>query len=171
MTKRLVVACLVTVAAGAPAQAPRPLAGIDFLLGRWTAGRGTVAETGGTSTGSSTFTREAGGQAMLRRDHTDLTDASGKPAGGFDQIMLIYADGPTIRADYADGAHVIHYAGATITPGRAVEFATAAGAPGPAFRLRYELTAPMTLSVAFAMAPPGGGAFRPIATGTLTRAP
>jgi hypothetical protein len=31
------------------------------------------------------------------------------------------------------------------------------------------LTQPDTLSVSFAMAPPGGAGFHPIATGTLTR--
>ena len=164
------VTLVAALAAAAPAQAPTaPLAGLDFLVGRWTAGRGSVADTGGTSTGSSTFTREAGGQALLRRDHTELATRDGKPAGEFDQIMLIYADGAAIRADYADGTHVIHYAGASVTAGHAVTFATAAGA-GPGFRLTYTLTAPTTLAVSFAMVPPGGGAPRPIATGTLVRA-
>jgi hypothetical protein len=74
--------------AQAPAMSPA-LAGAGFLLGAWSSGRGEVADTGGTATGSSTITAEAGGAVLLRRDHTDLYDKAGKPAGGFDQIMLI----------------------------------------------------------------------------------
>jgi hypothetical protein len=37
----------------------------------------------------------------------------------------------------------------------------------PVFRLRYELQAPGTLAVRFAMVPPGQTEFRPIAEGTL----
>jgi hypothetical protein len=147
-----------------------PLAGLSFLVGEWSSGKGVVADTGGTSTGSSRFSSEAGGAVLLRRDHTDLFDAAGKPAGGLDQIMMIYAEGGALRADYDDGTHVIHYASAVVTPGRSVEFDTAPGAPGPAFRLTYRLADPNALSVRFEVQPAGAAAYRPIATGKLFRA-
>jgi hypothetical protein len=127
-----------------------------------------VSDTGGTSKGASAFSLEAGGAAVLRRDHTDLFDAKGKPAGSFDQIMLIYPESGTLHADYIDGQHVIHYTSAAVTPGKSVVFSSADG-PGSVFRLSYELQAPEILGVSFSMKPPGQPAFLPIATGTLKR--
>lgn len=159
--------------APASAQPLKPgLAGLDFLLGRWTsAAPGAVADTGGSATGASTFTAEAGGQVILRRDHTELRDRAGSGAGGFDQLMMIWPEDGAVRADYADGTHLIHYVRAKVEPGRAVTFSSDAAAGGPAFRLGYRLSAPGVLAVSFGMVPPGGAPFRPIATGTLRKAP
>lgn len=145
------------------------LAGLSFLAGDWSSGRGKVAETGETSTGTSQFVVEANGAVLLRRDHTRLFDASGNPAGGFDQIMMIYSEGGAIHGDYADGSHIIHYASAAIDPGRAVIFTSAAQPGAPVFRLAYTLDNPKTLAVNFSMAPPGGGPFHAIAIGTLKK--
>ena len=170
----LVAAALVSgsPAAAAPPSALKPeLAGMGFLVGGWSAGRGQVADTGGASTGGSTFTAEAGGAALLRRDHTELFDKAGKPTGGFDQIMLIYPDAGAVHADYSDGTHVIHYASAQVEPGRSVTFLGAAQPGAPTFRLAYRLEGADHLRVEFSMAPPGASTFRPIATGVLTKAP
>ncbi|MBW8813673.1 MAG: hypothetical protein JF588_09630 [Caulobacterales bacterium] len=156
-------------AARRPAPALKPdLAPVSFLVGRWWSDDGKVAETGQASRGRSAFSVEAGGAALLRRDHTDLLDKAGEVSGGLDQVMLIYAEGGRLRADYTDGQHVIHYASAAVTPDKSVVFTTAPGA-GPAFRLAYELVDPKTLSVAFSMAAAGGSDFRPIASGTLRK--
>jgi len=98
-----------------------------------------------------------------------LFDRSGKPTGGFEQIMMIYPEGGTVRADYSDGAHVIHYVSGNVDAGKSVTFTSASSPTAPTFRLRYELTDPHTLTVAFQMAPPGSTAFHPIATGSLTK--
>lgn len=145
------------------------LAGLGFLVGDWSSGTGQVPDTGGAASGRSKITVEVGGSALLRRDHTELRDKAGEPAGGFDQIMLIYPEGGDVHADYSDGAHVIHYTSAVVTPGRSVVFSSAAAPGAPVFRLGYTLADPKTLAVAFAMAPPGRSDFHPIATGTLTR--
>ena len=145
------------------------IAPIGFLVGDWTSGAGKVADTGGTSTGSSRVTIEAGGGALLRRDHTELRDAAGKPAGGFEQVMLIYDEAGALHADYSDGTHVIHYRTATVTPGQAVVFTSAGPAGAPVFRLSYALDGPDRLTVDFAMAPPGQTEFHPIASGSLVR--
>jgi hypothetical protein len=173
LAKRLAVFVLATAAA-APAWAAdlQPaLAPIGFLVGDWTSGEGKVAETGGTARGSSLITAEAGGAVLLRRDHTDLFDAAGKPMGGFDQIMLIYPEAGSLHADYSDGQHVIHYVSAEVSPGRSVTFTSAAQAGAPVFRLTYALKTATTLTVAFAMEPPGQSVFHPIATGELRRRP
>ncbi|UAL10175.1 hypothetical protein [Caulobacter segnis] len=146
------------------------LRGLSFLVGGWKDAKGVVADTGGTSTGRSSFTAEAGGAVLLRRDHTELFDKTGKPSGGFDQIMMIYPEGDGLRADYSDGEHVIHYDRAEIDPGKAVTFTSVAQPGRPVFRLSYRLPPPDRLSVSFAMAPPGSATVQPIADGFFSRA-
>jgi hypothetical protein len=165
---------LIMAALGSPAMAQSPhlappLAPIGFMVGDWTGDDGKVAETGGTSRGTSVVTPEVGGAVLIRRDHTELQDAQGKPAGGFDQIMMIYPDGGTLHADYSDGQHVIHYTEAQIVPGRSVIFTSSATSGAPRFRLTYTVEGPKTLALDFAMSPPGQDAFRPIAQGHLHR--
>jgi hypothetical protein len=157
----------VTSAHADPALQPK-LAGLGFLVGDWSSGHGEVADTGGTASGSSKMTIEAGGGVLLRRDHTNLFDRAGKPAGGFNQIMMIYPEAGALHADYSDGAHVIHYVTAEVQPGHAVTFTSAVQPGAPVFRLAYELTSPDALIVTFGVIPPGG-AFQPIAVGTLRR--
>lgn len=145
------------------------LAPIAFLVGDWDSGEGKVAETGGSSKGGSIISVESDGSALLRRDHTELFDKAGRPAGGFHQTMLIYPDGNTLKADYVDGeGHAIHYLSADVVAGKSVTFLSGTG-QGPQFKLTYEMRAPDMLAVTFGMTPPGEGAFRPIATGTLKK--
>jgi hypothetical protein len=151
-----------------PALKP-PLQPIAFLVGNWDSGEGKVAETGGTSKGGSIISVESDGAALLRRDHTELFDKSGKPAGGFHQTMLIYPDGGTLKADYVDGeGHAIHYVSADVVAGKSVTFTGAPG-QGPVFKLTYELKSADQLSVTFGMTPPGATEFRSIASGTLKK--
>jgi hypothetical protein len=159
---------LMTCAGQATPQLAPGLADLSFLIGSWSSGAGTVADTGGTSRGSSVVTIEANGGALLRRDHTDLYAADGKPSGNFDQIMLIYGDAGAIHADYSDGDHVIHYTKAVIVRGTSAVFTTAAPAGAPNFRLSYALSG-VVLAVRFEMAPPGTDAFHLIASGTLRK--
>ncbi len=162
----LAIATLVQPATAAPLQPP--LAGLSFLLGTWRSGTGQVADTGGTARGVSAMTSEAGGAVLLRRDHTDLFDKTGKPQGGFDILMIVHAVPGGLAAAYFDGAHVIQYDKVTVVPGKSVVFATDPSPGAPTFRLAYALTAG-TLSVMFGMAPPGQAAFHPIASGTLLK--
>jgi hypothetical protein len=145
------------------------LAGVRFLVGHWSSDNGQVADTGGRSKGSSTITLEANGQALLRRDHTALLDAQGKPSSSFDQIMLIYPENGTLHADYTDGQHVIHYDTATIVAGKSVTFSSASRPGAPTFRLSYELQGTDTLAITFGMIPPGQAAFHLIARGTAKK--
>ena len=156
LIKLAALIAVVLLATTAHAQPKPALADLSFLIGKWSAGKGRVADTGGTSTGTSTIAPAAGGAVLLRRDHTSLFDAAGHPAGGFDQLMTIYTEGDAIHADYFDPAHVIHYTQAAVRPGRSVVFSTVAAPGVPVFRLTYKLTAPDTLAINFAMAPPPG---------------
>ncbi len=156
-------------ASAQPSHLRSELAGVAFLVGDWSGGRGTVADTGQTAKGSSVITAELGGALLLRRDHTQLFDADGKPAGGFDQIMMIYPEDGALRADYSDGSHVIHYGAAVVTAGRSVVFTSRPKPGAPTFKLSYELTSPGVLAVSFSMAPPGSKEFHPVASGVLTK--
>jgi hypothetical protein len=165
------ILCLLLSASPVSAQTALkpPLQPLAFLLGDWQGDDGKVAETGGTSKGGSQFTAASDGWAILRQDHTELFDKTGKPAGGFHQTMIVYPDGSALRADYVDGeGHAIHYLSASVVPGKSVVFSSGTGA-GPAFRLSYALQAPGVLTVTFGMTPPGEGAFHPIATGKLRK--
>lgn len=154
----------------APAKKLGPeLEPLGFLVGSWTAGQGTVSEADGTAAGRSTFSIEAGGGALLRRDHTTLKRSDGKRAGGMDQVMLIYPEGGGLKADYSDGARVIHYVSAQVTPGRSVVFRSAPQPGAPTFRLTYSAGAGDVLAVKFEMAAPGGTEFKPVAAGEMTR--
>jgi hypothetical protein len=167
----LTAALLAAPALAQPALKP-PLAGLGFLVGDWDSGEGKVADTGGTSRGVSHVTIEADGWSLLRRDRNEIAGPDGKPAGGFSQMMLIYPEAGTLHADYSDGeGHIIHYDKAEIVPGKSVVFTSPASAAAPGFRLTYTLKSPGDLGVDFGMLPPGGGAFHPIASGTLRRAP
>jgi hypothetical protein len=160
-------------ASAASAQTPSlkgGLQGLDFLIGHWSAPtKGKVAETGGSSTGESTFTPEVGGSVLLRKDHVSLYDAAGRATGGFDIMMMIYPESGGIHADYADGDHIIHYASASVVPGHAVTFVSASSPAAPTFKLSYVLSSPKVIDIDFSMAAPGSTDFHPIATGSMTR--
>lgn len=154
-----------------PAQAALsgPLKDIDFLVGQWKSEDGRVADTDQRSRGSSIISVEADGNALLRRDQTQILDRRGRPTTTFRQLMVIYPEGATLRADYQDGeGHVIHYTSAVVKPGKSVSFA-GVSVTGPTFVLTYELQTPNTVSVVFGIGTPGQ--VHPIATGTLVRRP
>ena len=167
----LFASLLLTTPAVAQTVGLRPgLADIGFLVGHWSSATpGKVVDSGETSIGQISFTPEVGGSVLLRKDHVILYDRSGKPAGGFDIMMMIYPEAGTLHADYSDGQHIIHYTSALVTPGQSVIFTSAASPGVPRFRLSYILLSPRTLDIEFSMAPPGDGAFHPIATGAAQR--
>jgi len=172
VTAALVSILLANSAFAAPAKKLGPeLEPLGFLVGTWTAGQGQVVDTVGAAAGRSAFSIEAGGGALLRRDHTSLKGPNGKRAGRLDQVMLIYPEGGGLRADYSDGGHVIHYASAEVTPGRSVVFRSAPQPDTPSFRLTYAAAPGDVLTVKFEMAAPGGADFKPLAEGQMTRRP
>jgi hypothetical protein len=125
-----------------------------------------VADTGGTSKGFTEITVEANGTALLSKGHTDLFDAKGAPVGQYFQILLIYPENGTLRGDYLDGVHVIHYTHAAMMPGKSVTLSSSPS-DGPVFQLTYKLQASDALEVTFGMIPPGQSTFQPIASGRL----
>jgi len=161
---------LATTAFAKTANLKPELAGIEFLVGHWTSlDQGKVAETGGTSTGVIYFTPEVGGSVLLRKDHVNLFDRSGRPSGSFDILMMIYPEAGALHADYSDGEHIIHYTAADVSPGHSVSFTSAASPQTPTFKLVCRLVKPKILEIEFSMAPPGSTEFHSIATGKAQR--
>jgi hypothetical protein len=140
---------------------------IGFLIGKWT-GEGK-SEGGNTDRGTSSIEPIVGGTALLRRDHNDVIDSKGKRVESFDQVMLIYAEAGTLRGDYTDGSHIIHYRSATVNPGVSVQFVTEMTPDAPAFRLTYSKMSPSILGVRFEMALPGTTEFHTVAEGQISK--
>jgi hypothetical protein len=146
-----------------PAMAP-----LEFLVGAWSGGEAHTAD-GSKLLGGFQFEAAAGGAALLRRDHSQTLDRGGRVVLTEDRVMLIYPEGDRLHADYVDGGHVIHYASATIEPGRSVRFVSTPGNGGPTFGLTYRKSGADSVSIRFEMAPPGQSAFQLIAEGVAER--
>jgi hypothetical protein len=120
--------------------------------------------------GVSTISVEADGRVLLRRESTAVFDKAGKRIQASGQVMVIYAEGPAVKADYMDGeGHVIHYGRADVVAGRSVEFTTVEVSGAPTFRLRYGALGDGRLKVVFTIRPPEQSSLQPIAVGALQR--
>lgn len=129
--------------------APNPFAALQFLLGEWEA----LSKPG--ESGWTTFTREAQGRVIMRRNHADYVAANGRPASTHDDLMVIYQDGTVLRADYFDNeGHIIRYTVQSSADGR-VTFVSEALANAPRYRLSYAKLLNGNVSGKFEIAPPG----------------
>jgi len=141
-------ALLTLACAALVAQAPDPFAPVRFLAGEWV-GEGQP----GQGSGGFTFAFELDGKAMVRRSTASYPAANGRPAVRHEDLMTVFAEGDRLKAFYLDNeGHVIRY---TVTQGDGVVFLSDDQA-GPRFRLTYKAKAADLVSVAFAIAPPGG---------------
>lgn len=144
---------LLTLLLASPtAAAPDPLATLDFLLGDWR------AESAGPkdASGSSAFTKELQGRAIVRTSFAAYPAAGGRPASRHDDLMVIHAaGGEALRADYYDSeGHAIRYAVSVPATGEAVFLSDSI--PGaPRYRLSYRLLPDGVLDGRFDVAPPG----------------
>lgn len=145
---------------------PSQITSIAFLIGAWSG----TSRVDGDLKDRSTISVQliAGGNALLLRNHDDVTDSQGKLQQSYDQVMLVYPEGGTVHAEFVDGAHTVHYRQAQIEPGRSVQFFLSANAKGtPAFRLTYTMTSVKTLSMKIETAE--ARAFRTISEHVVTR--
>lgn len=135
------------VARPAPPAALEPL---SFLLGEW-----VTTGAPGQGTGTASFARGLQDRVILR---TSFAEYPASPAGGpsrHDDILVIYAVGEGVRADYFDSeGHVIRYAVAVPSAGRAV-FLSDPLPKEPRYRLSYLQGQAGALRGEFAIAPAG----------------
>ena len=133
------------------------MAAVAFLIGTWDA-KTQGGSANAAVSGSYTFQLELGGHVLAR--HTANASCKG-PADykcEHNDLLYVYLDTPgqPLKAIYFDNeGHVIHYDVTTPEP-NAVFFVSPAGAPGPQFRLTYELKG-RTMLGRFQLRMPGQG--------------
>jgi hypothetical protein len=160
-----IAAAVLLAAPAAPAATP-DWSALSWLFGRWVAvGGGAEQGSGGFS-----FTPEAGGQVVARRNRADYPAQGGRPGEHHEDLMVIWREAGAPRAAYWDSeGHLIHYALAFPGPGEAVFVSD--DPAGPRFRLSYRRTAG-GLEGRFEVAPPDNrAAFAPYLAWTARRAP
>lgn len=92
---------------------------------------------------------------MLRTNEATYAAASQRPASRHDDLMVIYSEGGSMKADYFDNeGHVIRYA-VRLRGSNGVVFVSDAKPSEPRYRLSYEMGADGVLSGTFAIAAPG----------------
>jgi hypothetical protein len=133
------------------ASPPPALAPLRFLLGAWEALPGADSSAG---SGRATFAPAIQGQVIVRTSYAQYPAGGGRTASRHDDVMVIYAEGDTVRADYYDNeGHVIRYVVRVPAPGTAV-FVSAPVGNGPRYRLTYAQTGASTVDGRFEIAPP-----------------
>jgi uncharacterized protein YaiE (UPF0345 family) len=149
------VMCTSLLSAQTASTGDGPWNALRFLEGTWDAK--TQGEASGVNAnGTYSFRKELAGHVLAR--HSSASGCKG-PAD-FDcehtDLLYVYQDMPglPLQAIYFDNeGHVIHYSVSTPTPASAV-FLSDPSAPGPQFRLAYELKRAV-MSGKFQMRMPG----------------
>ena len=126
------------------------------FLGTWEGlGSGAPGEGGGEFS----FRPELQGAVLVRHSYAAYPATKDKPAYRHDDLMIVYQDGKTTRADYWDNEdHVIRYTAELSDGGHKLVFASDAAQPGPRYRLTYLKTGEDTLKLTFEIAPPNAPA-------------
>ncbi len=144
-----------------------PWAGLDFLAGDWV---GVGSGAPGPTEGGASFAFQLDRRILVRKSWAEYPSRSGGSARvRHEDLIVIYpAAGGTFRAIYFDNeGHTIEYALVFPRAGSVV-FESAASAPGPRYRLTYELGADGILDNAFAVAAPGED-YKTYVTGRLKK--
>src|SRR5262245_55110858 len=136
---------------------PSPLDSYAFLVGEWEASGGGQP---GQGTGKTVFTRSLQDRVIVRTNSADYPASKDKPASRHDDLMVVYASGSAVRADYYDSeGHVIRYTVSAPAAGEAL-FVSDAVAGEPRYRLSYKLDASGVLNGEFSLAPQGQAEFK-----------
>ncbi len=136
------------------AKATDAWAGLVFLAGEWV-GEGSGAP--GQGEGASSFSFDLDRNILVRKSWAKYPPKPGETTGiSHEDVMVIYPAGTAIRAIYWDNEkHVIEYSVTVAREGSAV-FESDPKAPGPRYRLTYDLRPDGRLLNTFAIAMPGG---------------
>jgi hypothetical protein len=123
----------------------------DYLAGQWV---GETSGSPGKGTGNFTFEFSLDGNAVIRRSRTTFPATKEVPAFSHDDLVVVYAEGGQIRADYFDNeAHVIHYTVSFAAESGIVTFVSPIIEGQPRYRLVYRPLGKDRVEVAFEMAP------------------
>jgi hypothetical protein len=152
--------------AAAQTQPKNHWAAWEPFLGTWV---GSGSGQPGQGAGEFSLKPELQGAVLVRHNYAEYPASKDKPAYRHDDLMVIYAEGESTRADYWDNErHVIHYL-AEVSAEKLV-FVSDAAQPGPRYRLTYVKTGADTLRLTFEIAPPNDrGAFKTYITAEAKR--
>jgi len=159
-------ACLLAVTTPQTAIAQDdPLAPLRFLVGDWQAVNAPPGESGGFS-----FSLGVQNHVLVRSNHAVYEASANRPASRHDDLMVIYAEGDALKAEYFDNeGHVIRY-DVESKRDREVVFHAAPTAKEPGYRLSYVLMPEGMLKGQFDVSPPGDReAFKTYLTWTARR--
>ena len=132
------------------AQTTTDLHALDFLLGDWEA-----VDTPAGESGAFIFSPAVQERIIVRTSYAKYPAPDGQPAARHDDLMVIFAEGGALKADYFDSEqHVIHYVVQPRGP-RDVVFISEPKPSEPRYRLTYALGADGLLKGTFDTAPPG----------------
>lgn len=132
------------------AQTQADLIPLTFLLGDWDA----VGTPPGES-GAFNFSLAVQDRIIVRTSYAKYPAREGRPATRHDDLMVIFVEDDTLKADYFDSEqHVIHYVVQPRGP-RDVMFVSEPNASGPRYRLAYTMGGDGLLKGTFEIAAPG----------------
>ena len=169
---RISIIAVVLVALARPAmsllaQTPQPeWDRLAFLIGEWEGAGDPAGATGGFA-----FARGAQDHVVVRTNYSNTPAKGDLAASRHDDLMIIYAEGGALKADYFDSeGHVIRYI--LQPPSRADEVVFVSEIKGtePRYRLTYARQSAAALAGRFDVAPPGRpDAFAPYLTWSARR--
>src|SRR5215475_11743768 len=128
---RMMAATLV-VAASATGMAQPAMPAADWSAWKPLVGEWVADATPDGATGGSTFTLELQNRVIVRKNFADYP----KTKQRHDDLMVMYQERGTTRADYWDNeGHVIHYVATASDGGKKLVFVSEAAPGQPRFRL------------------------------------
>lgn len=156
---------IIRVAAQTPAPAV-DLAPLRFLLGDWQA-----VDTAPGESGAFSFKLAVQDHVIVRTNEASYAADRQHQASRHDDLMVVYADGGTLKAEYFDNeGHVIRYA-VHVRGANHVVFLSDAKPSEPRYRLTYTAGAGGLLKGQFEIAPPGSPeTFKPYLSWSARRA-
>jgi hypothetical protein len=126
------------------------VASLSFLVGEWQAIGTIPGETGGF-----TFALGVQNHLITRTNYAVYEARDGRPASRHDDLMVIYREGDSLKADYFDSEqHVIRYV-VQSKADREVTFTSEPTTTDPRYRLTYVKQTDGTLVGRFDIAAPG----------------
>ena len=157
MRRLLLLALLIVSPHGAARAQTDPMAPLRFLIGDWQAIDAAPGESG-----SFTFALAVQDHVIVRTNEARYAATAAAPASRHDDLLVIYVDNGSLKADYFDSeAHVIRYA-VEARPSNVVVFLSDASPRDPRYRLTYTAAAGGVLIGSFEVAPPGSAdGFKP----------
>jgi hypothetical protein len=133
----------------ARAEPPASLVQLRFLLGDWEAIPDASGVTGGFS-----FSPGVQDHVIVRTNYSISPAADGKPSSRHDDLMVIYDEAGTVRADYFDNeGHIIRYVAQP--KAASVVFVSEIKPSEPRYRLTYDVGADDVLNGRFEVSAPG----------------